>query len=493
MNKLNFGYFITFTTLDTKRGFRKMNNKQLIKELKNGKNLEVTLPQYANELLTSYHKFSIIRFTLEYFTHYQVICDNENKEIDQISDLNKELNDIIQEVIFTEFSGNAREQLVKRLESLRNTIIKKVTVLTTYTDVLQIYEHVLNRIEYRFVENYETPDYMEFADLITEYIFSSKDNVMINHNIKEIISELPVRMTKSKFYEIINESLSVYKGFEKESFDNYLLVLRSSAMSYQPEGMEEYFPELKNLMNELQSVSYKDINQDTYQLLFDKVEKAAVFLGNTTDAYVNLQEIVNNLYAMVLTFPYAFGDHEKDVSICKDIIKVVYDNFKNEVFNADIEDAVKGLSLIEGRQETIFSQYLLLETVLSDVKTSHVKMIDSLMLRNQYDCLSMVQSLLSSSIFINLNKNVTNEIVEEKYLQQESKKLLNDFSELFSKNEQIVNRSVIAHVINTLPVFFHSTDEVINYIHGVLTSCHDEAEKYASYQIIMELMQMMEI
>ena len=45
----------------------------------------------------------------------------------------------------------------------------------------------------------------------------------------------------------------------------------------------------------------------------------------------------------------------------------------------------------------------------------------------------------------------------------------------------------MANTLEKMPVFFTSAQEVADYVTDSLSSCDDEAEKYAAKQLLMEM------
>ena len=69
-----------------------------------------------------------------------------------------------------------------------------------------------------------------------------------------------------------------------------------------------------------------------------------------------------------------------------------------------------------------------------------------------------------------------------------SDELTVEIKEHLKKSSRMVRRAIMANTIDKLPVFFNSPQEVAEYVTMSLEQCDDEAEKYASKQLIMEMM-----
>jgi hypothetical protein len=383
------------------------------------------------------------------------------------------------------------ENCIKRLDKVRNHIINQMQILTSYTDVLQIYEYVLNRVEYRFVENINDSSIEDITKDIKKYIFESNDNVITNYRIKEIIGQLPVRMTRSKFYEILHESLNIYMNTEESALDTYLYILKTGAMLYTPDGMDTAYYRLKLFRKELETFDYKNISKEEYSRLSAKMEEEADFINTLSNFYCSMMEVINPLYAVVLMDPYSYMDgspmnviSSKDEGVLDSIIKDIIDHFTLfEKTDLPIETEEK-LSYTEGKQELILDELCQLEPVFYEIKENYKSKINSLMLGPLYYSLDVSQKLLGNSLFAELDIDENNKKVNEHYIRQSEEELFTKLTELFDKSPKVVIRAVMANIISKMPVFFETKNDVMEYVAYTLEQCKDLAEKTASIKII---------
>ncbi len=464
----------------------KYSMKQICNEIESGSNLEVNLPQYMSQLSTLYEQFAEVKFILHYYTFYENLLDKENGIGVEENKLITKLNQVIHDSILTEFSGDKMENNVKMLDSLRNQIIKEMHILTAYTDVFQNYEYVLNRIEYRFSNQTININEEEITAKILNYIFETKDNVIINDRIKEMIGELPVRMTKTKYFDIMKDSLANYEGMDVSSVNNYLYMIKSSAMLYHPEGIKTAYPDLKELKIRLETCDYKNITEEEYHVLNQKIAKVAEYIKETVDFYYALQEVINHLYVMILMTPYAFLDQEtiSHKNIYQQIVLDIYQSFQSGAMSTLPKETEEKLCHTEGLQENFLAKIQVMESVMSVIRTKHMAMVDSIMLGRSFQCLCMAEILLGSSLFVEFNSTQEDKIADRAYITQVQEELIELLTELFQNNSKNVYRAVVANTINKMPVFFQSINDIQEYIKGSLESCRDFAEKAACINII---------
>ncbi len=475
------------------------NIKMICREIENGVNLDFNLPQFFNRLVSLYVQYAELKFTMHYYTFYESYFDSGSVRAKEEEQLLKEVNHIIKDILLSDFSGEKMEDGVKRLDAIRNKIIRRLEILTAYTDIFQVFEYIFNRIEYRFREDFTEINEEEFSAEVLRYIFDTRDNVIINEKIKEVIGQLPVRLTKSRYFDLIRDSISIYKGADRSSLDSYLYMMKTGAMLYEPEGMDTAYTELYVLKKALEALDYKDLTRDEFFDYSKRIEETAVKINSSVDFYFGLQECVNHLYVMLILAPYAYMEGYRIESIhgemkflllpqegnqCKSLIKVINTHFfadEKMPLEKELEDK---LTYTEGRQELISEEFEGLESYFFDIKSNHLKMVESLMLGPLFHSLNTAQNLLGSSLFVELVPADDGLKVDEGYQLKVQEEFILKLTELFLNNSKYVCRAVMANTINKMPVFFQSPADVMNYIKNSLEQCHDRAEKIACVNII---------
>lgn len=472
--------------------------KKYINEISKNKNLESNLPIYASYMMDLYNKRAGVEFAMDYYTFQGMISDNVTKD-DYLLKYTKEFNDIIANYVLNIIVDDGREQAIAKIDSLRNNVYNVVEVLTCYADIFARYEYVINRCEYLFNEIKTNSKYTDedFTREVMQYIFSEEDNAVVNSRICEIISELPLRMTKNKFFELLDGGMSVYKDTDKITIDDFIYSVETSAMLKMPENMEHY-TELFEIYNEIKAIDYKNITEKEYRDTAEKLNFAADYIERATDIFMILQGLINKAYVMVITAPYV-DTEDKEVKNSVDIIRNINENFYNDEFITLEEKITDNFIFLEGVPEKIQNTIQSAEYVLDDVKKDKLDIVKNIMADKIYLGLFLCEKLLSDSLFINLSaeynifeektvdKNDETDITE--YLREKQDKLITELTEFFNSNQKIVNKSVMSLVLSKLPVFFNNITEVQDYIYNSLNNCTNKAEKAACIEIINGLME----
>jgi hypothetical protein len=465
--------------------------KNISQDIHSGKLLEENIPQLFNHLANHYQTNAGVRLAMHYYAFYEAYCDEEETWSKESREVIAQLNSVIKENILQKQSGIAREKAISTVDVIRKDIIKRMNLLTAYTDIFQTYEYILNRLEYRFKDELEEVDEEEFSKEILRYIFETEDNLIINEKIKEIIGQLPIRITKQKYFDLLKDSLRAYLGSDQSSLDTYLYMLRTSAMLYNEEGMDTYYSGLWEKKEFLAHLEYKDVTRETYKKAVSALQVATLTLETETTVYFSLQEIVNEVYAILLCSTYAgMVDSETEeaeksaFSIIQDINDIFVTKEKRELSI----DLMEKFTEIEGVQEAISYEMAIMEDALYEVGYNHSALTQSLMLDQLLQVLKRSGYLLSNSLFINLEGEKDEETVDEDMVARETKILEEELTVLFAQHDRVISRAVIANTINKMPVFFKDHKEVMDYVRYSLERCSDSYEKAACIEIINTIM-----
>ncbi len=464
-----------------------MINKKMINEINRGHNLEENLPVAMSELASTYQAYAGTQFVMHYFNVYESIVDGDVSFDAESVTMLKEINGIVKDTILSPFDAAKREKAISKIAAFRGDIIRKMKVLTYYTDVFSLYEYVLNRLELNYASEIEDIDSEEAANEVLNYIFSDQDNVGINERIKEMLSQLPVRMTKNKFYDLLTDSLSIYEGAEKASVQDFLYMIRSSAGLDKPEGLDAEFVELKELKKEFEQTDYRDLEEDKFNSLSERLGEAIGIITKGTDSYYAIQEVINSLYAVLLNMPYASEKSLKEMYALEDILQAIVANIEEESFESIPDELVHLFIKTEGKLEVFSENMISGEAVLDTVKESFTKDVEALMLQPLFECLKLSSSLLSSSLFVE-QKDKVEGMADKAYLLETGNALIAEFQEALESQSKYLNRAMIAATLKELPVFFVNSEEVTNYVRNAIAGCRDIAEKVASVNLMKDLM-----
>lgn len=436
----------------------------------------------AGRLSANYKAASLIDAAVEYFIFCEMSSEtpfpgqaDTGYEIELVRECFKKLTQIEKEK--PDITG-----MIEQLDNARNIIIEKMQVLTAYIDRFLVYEYVMNRIEARYIMTEQEVDELTrridknmFAADIVNYIFRTDEPVDVNDRIREIIGQLPVRMSRSKFLNCIKDSIKLYSDSDRDSLEGFLYMIRTSAMIYEPEGMQKYFAGFKKVLDELGEADYVGMETDYYNILSDRIRVSTSEIHDISDLYMSLQRMINGLYVYALNADAVLRDDLTDVSVCCiDIINAV-----DRAFDEGCEpESEKLFEKIEGVMEKLFEERTVLESMLGKEIPEDAE---------SYSSLKKSEKLMSSSIFAELDENLSSLPVTPEYLEEVTDSLLEDMMIMIKKYSRPVVRAVYAVVLSNIPVFFGNSKELTEYISHSIEQCGDKSELAACYSLISGL------
>ena len=418
-------------------------------EITKGKNLSENLLKYGNGMCSMYNGLGFIKMSMNYYTVLDIARDLQNDK-DLLNMINR-LNELVER--FVENDECDDYEAFNELNSFREQIIEIMEVITAYVDRLRIYEHVLNRVEYRFNEGELDYDYY--------------NTYMTNEIMHYILSEH------------IRDAFTLYHGAGKDSIDDFYYTLSTSAMLSGEAGFDK-FPDVYDIYNTLAGADYRNIDKDEYVRLKGALDIATEKMTDYADVYVLLTQVVNDALTIVLTRRNTL-DRIEEIENAKNVLSKTRNAY---VTGERFEDISEDFAAFEGKQERI------LEAVSSGdyaIEYSLANFVDELKeyeLLSAYNALSKTLKLQSGSDFVKLESEVFAEIPDNSYADETAEKLIMELDDSFKNMNVMVKRAVMASVLSSLPVFFNNTEEIQAYINNSLMQCNDEAEQKAVVEII---------
>jgi len=461
-------------------------------EITKEKNLEMNLPKFANSMMSLYNGLAYVKLSMNYYTYYEMLNDREyeNTDLAKIKGYLERLNTIIEKEVINEGSVETLEDSIVDADNIRNEIMKIMEVVASYVDKLKVYEYILNRVEFKFSQDeFDEEYYMtNLTNDLMHYILADKDSMVTNSKIAEIIGQLPIRLSKNKFFDYITNSFSLYRGAQKGTIDDFVYSLRTTAMLDQPEDFENSFDDVNAIYNDLKNADYKNITQEEYKSLADKLLIATQIMSNTSDLFVILIQLVNDVYTIILSKMYAFNDVD-EINKSKYVIKSTLEGFNGNEYDAEDDKIIECFTGFEGKQEKIVTVTSSNEYIIDYVLKNQRVTLQSIMLEKAFNALLIIFKLQSGSDFVALYESTDKqEIASNDYVDMACNNLIAELEILFMNSSQITNRAVMSTVLSQLPVFFNNVDEIQDYINSSLLQCSDKAEKMACVEVMNLLM-----
>ena len=452
-----------------------------VRELTKGKKASENLMIYTKELSALYSNMSHLRLTINYYTFSEIYYELSNDKRKIISGELGTIQSLIDTVMLaTETDYEKAEEIIV---GLRSDIIAKMEILTAFTDRIQIYEYILNRVEYRFNESEYDDNYYRksFEKDIYNYVINDRDNAVINMKLAMVMGELPMRLSKNKFFDILKDSFSIYKESEKGSVDDFAYRLRTAGGVYTPEGMDKYFTQLNKYLDDFAAVDYSEITKEQFEQLRLEMDAAGELVREYADTFVLITEVINDIYSIVLCGGLVYDNDNKDK--LTDII-----SSSKKVIDGDVEpdyELAEQFVQFEGVQERLGMLISNPESAMDKIVEINAKVIEHIGMTEDFRRLDKISKLQSTSTFANLEEDSSlRETADDKYVKNVVDGLITEFTDIFENNVRYYNRAVMAAVISNVPAYFNNLEEFKSYVHVALSQCSDVAEQKACMTLI---------
>ena len=339
----------------------KREAKILFTDIAADRDREENIIKYQKLLASALYNYSAIKLSLNFFTGLEMSDEYENEYITKIGLILK--NTILA-------GKKPSDDDIKTITDLRDSITGKMKVLTSYTDALEIFEYVLNRREADIKGTTSANvDIYSLADAMYRFVFSDNDKVIVNTRIQDFIAQLPVRMTKQRFLDIVTNSLSIYKGGEQESLMDFADTIRDTAIARTPDGFETEYPELFKIYSELRDADYSALDSIGYDNLSASLSKATQEIESEVTDYLMVMEIIND--TLILAYTADIAEEKYRTKECDVALKILSSLAGSEDIYKAAEETDALLPELEGTQENSYEELIPIESNLDELITSY--------------------------------------------------------------------------------------------------------------------------
>lgn len=450
-------------------------------DIKKGKNLERSLSAFAKDLSAAYGSSAILNLSMNYANYF---VNSKEKETDRsFAGIGDKINALIKSTIV---EGNVSKESIEEIENIREEVKARVDAATAFLSAFENFNYVLSRKlpnkEYDGKE-FDTDDE---ARKILAYIFEDDDNIAINSKIQRVISELPVRYTKGKFFDIIETSVDRYTGAEKKALKAFAYMVRQAGMIYDLDNMQKLYPELADEFEYFKNFEFDKATKK--QLLTESVKLNSTIArcSELTDDGILVMEVVNDLYAVLLNWD---SINKEDAELEVEMITFTNESFANEDRSLEEFDVKMAeiFTKLEGKLEAVYEDLMSYEGTLFDVQNRFVNEASEFGYKDKYDDLYKCSILKQGSLFADLNDLEDTGLTETADLDKLKDTLKSEFDRIFNEVDRSVRRGIMAQVIGSIPVYFENRTEVMDYIRSSLTSCNSREELVGTINAVTEI------
>jgi hypothetical protein len=301
-----------------------------------------------------------------------------------------------------------------------------------------------------------------------------------------------MRLTRQKYFDMLRNSIFEYLGAQENTLDSYLYSVRSVAAPNIKDDYALHYPRFDALKKFFDRLDYRTIDAETYSQAESMLSEASAMLEAEISHYYILEEMVNEAYAMLLCLPYAGmtvqGRRPKEEAAARCIIEAINASFLSCRKEGPEHQLVSRLSEIEGLQEELSVELIMTEEALFYIDSDFRELSESIMADKLLNVLLIVKSLLSGSLFIDLDEEKSLRTVDPAMAEMKAQSIIDELSGHFEGQDRMIIRAAMANTLDKMPVMFQSRTAVMEYCLYSLDKCRDAAEKSACMRIISNMM-----
>ncbi|MGN1154695.1 MAG: hypothetical protein ACI4TK_00810, partial [Agathobacter sp.] len=291
------------------------------------------------------------------------------------------------------------------------------------------------------------------------YIFDTRENDLIFDKLSLVLGQLPVRMTKSSFYERLRNGLSIYKDSTKSALQAFVENIQQIGAVRDIDTTQEFLP-LKDYCEHMEQIDFKQMSADQWKVEKKQFEQFVSELEDCANGYVHLQELANLLLVTIQMRDQGAVANEKNQTA-----------FRLMASLRNGEDSETYLVALEGELERLGEKMQRLESALSEEEE---------LLRNGM--------LLGNSIFVDFETATDDTPVDEVYLAEMIQSCVQAFASVFENGNRFMNKARMACVLSEIPNTFAGQQEVYDYLHYTLSGASVE-EQQASVALLRPIME----
>ena len=372
-------------------------------------------------------------------------------------------------------TSERKEAVLKFREEIKQTAM----AVATYTDEFRLYEYLINRVKPDEKTEFKSFNNDAMARDVLTAIFKSGDNAVINENIKTCVSNLPLRMTKNKFFDIIEGLFNRYIDTDSSSLDREIYMLRSSAGIY--ERRSDMFPELEKRLLSFRDFNFAEMNDNSYNEAMELLKDTVSVLTDISELLQVCEQVVNLLTVMLAMYSKVTPEFRKDIVGLRVLTDEALDGFKNNCKEPMSPEALGCFEAMEGKFEPLVEK---LSRIQAKVATAYKGNLE-LTAPDILEDLDLCERLLSGSVFADLKDEESHELTSSE-VKEKFNVFRDELSAKLSEDDRYMLRARMSAVLGQLPVFFDSRTEVMNYVRESLDGCRDVYEKMVSVRLIMD-------
>lgn len=433
-----------------------------------------------------YFSMAVIQASINHYLLYEAwagepesedVRSHRLEELPSAKDIVNRLNDLMDATYHEDIEDP--ESLKEKVLALREDIKQTAMGVATYTDAFRLYEYLLNRVKPDDLSDLKPFNNDAVARDVLSAVFNSKDNAVINDNIKTCVSNLPLRITKTKFFDIVESVFNKYTETDSSSLEREIYMLRSSAGIY--ERRKDLFPELEDKLERFEQISFAEMNDNSYNKAMDLLKDTVSVLTDLSELMQVSEQVVNLMAVMLTMYSRVSADFKKDIAGLRVLTDEALEGFRTNCRKEMSPEALGCFEAMEGKFEPLVEKLSRIQAKVATAYKGNLELETPEILGELDTC----ERLLSGSVFADLKDEESHALTPSE-VAEGFRAFKEEMSLCLQNDDRLLQRARMAAVLGQLPVFFDSRTEVMNYVRDSFDGCRDTYEKMVSARLILD-------
>ncbi|MBO4415679.1 MAG: hypothetical protein J5824_06830 [Lachnospiraceae bacterium] len=371
------------------------------------------------------------------------------------------------------------EGLLERSVKLREELKETATDVFAYQDILKLHEYVLRRTKPADApEGKAFNDEAEARDILSA-IFKAQTNAVINENISLCVAQLPLRMTKARYHDILMNELKMYADGQKSAFERNMFLMRMSAgIGGRP---FDKLQAVEGFLNKLADTDLKNIDMNAKQQLEEELSCCSELLENYRDVLELIVQALDHLMVYMKNYRDSGSEAVREVLELKAIADEAVENLdrgRREKMSSSVYEL---FSKTEGVVDEEFEK--ITKSLGHFLKKSTQE--EDKELKPYLERFLVCDRLLSQSYYADIDRidEEEEETAGMQTVEDTVEEFCREMEECSAGESKMMSRARMAATFEHIPVFFSSRTEVMNYVLASITGCRDAYEKEVSLEL----------
>ncbi|MCR5830352.1 MAG: hypothetical protein K6F93_08425 [Lachnospiraceae bacterium] len=371
--------------------------------------------------------------------------------------------------------------IVEELIKIRKEIEEEMRSVVELRDNLVVCDYVMKRLAEP--EPTSSMDNDKEASAVLNLIFRNKDNAAVRDAVRTAVAVLPLRLAKTKFFDLVESALETQLGRNEKDIDDMVSNLEGYA-GLKSSGNNAYDDkEASEVIDIIFSGDPGNNPKADIDELYRRTHEAAKRIGNRLDVLADIGLMINSLL-LELTAAVHAGKEAGEVFANRDVTDYVVRLL--DLFCAGDKKAFEEGLIYEGIDEEELVKLDELRGVLPGYEDRFISMAENEsdeIYRDAKRCVTLISDSIFGSLEVNEDAGRT---VDREMIMNRAKELKEKLVDAFGSGSKLLQRARMSGVLLRLPLFLNNSDEVREYVKNSLTSCRDEKEKAVAVREIKE-------